>query len=163
MTTQLASIQCPYCHDSFEAKSYTMHKCDKAPKMSMPSEKGIHTRCEFCGWFEKQPCASVQCADGCPHGHHRKVFTETPIDVILKERRQQHGDFTDHARITQALKIVMKIESKGSFSALSEIQREALEMIQHKIGRILAGNPNLKDHWHDIAGYAKLVADRIEE
>lgn len=41
-------------------------------------------------------------------------------------------------------------------------QVEALEMIAHKIGRIINGDPNYADSWHDIAGYAKLVADRLD-
>jgi hypothetical protein len=41
-------------------------------------------------------------------------------------------------------------------------QAEALDMIFHKIGRILNGDPNYADSWIDIAGYAKLVADRLE-
>ena len=32
----------------------------------------------------------------------------------------------------------------------------------HKLGRIINGNPDKVDHWTDIAGYAKLVADRLE-
>jgi hypothetical protein len=36
-----------------------------------------------------------------------------------------------------------------------------LEMIAHKIGRVLAGDPNHADHWDDIAGYARLVARRV--
>jgi hypothetical protein len=40
-------------------------------------------------------------------------------------------------------------------------QREALEMIAHKIARIINGDPNYADSWVDIAGYAKLVADRL--
>jgi hypothetical protein len=34
-------------------------------------------------------------------------------------------------------------------------------MIAHKIGRILNGDPDYIDSWDDIAGYAKLVADRL--
>ena len=34
-------------------------------------------------------------------------------------------------------------------------------MIAHKIGRILAGNPDFKDHWDDIAGYAVLISQRV--
>jgi hypothetical protein len=34
-------------------------------------------------------------------------------------------------------------------------------MIQHKIARILNGDPNYHDSWHDIGGYSKLVADRL--
>jgi hypothetical protein len=45
---------------------------------------------------------------------------------------------------------------------LSKDKREALEMIQHKIGRILNGNPEFHDSWHDIVGYAKLAADRVK-
>jgi hypothetical protein len=35
-------------------------------------------------------------------------------------------------------------------------------MICHKLGRIVNGDPNYADSWIDIAGYAKLVADRLE-
>jgi hypothetical protein len=45
---------------------------------------------------------------------------------------------------------------------MDDDQREALDMIAHKIGRILNGDPNYADSWVDIAGYAKLVADRLE-
>jgi hypothetical protein len=41
--------------------------------------------------------------------------------------------------------------------------REALEMIQLKVARILIGDPEYADNWHDIIGYAKLVEDRIAE
>ena len=40
-------------------------------------------------------------------------------------------------------------------------QVEALDMICHKIGRIINGDPDYADSWHDIAGYAQLVADRL--
>jgi hypothetical protein len=45
---------------------------------------------------------------------------------------------------------------------LSAMQREALDMIAHKIARILNGNPDVHDHWHDIVGYASLVAENLE-
>ena len=34
-------------------------------------------------------------------------------------------------------------------------------MIACKIARILSGDPNWRDHWDDIAGYATLVAERL--
>lgn len=82
-----------------------------------------------------------------------------PTQTLLDERRKTHGDFRDHARITQALKRTMRNES--GFALLSDSQREALEMNAHKIGRILAGNPNFQDHWDDLAGYAKLVSNQL--
>lgn len=78
---------------------------------------------------------------------------------LLAERGKTHGDFGDHARVTQELKLVMFAER--NYKNLSEVQKEALEMIQHKVGRILAGNPDHKDHWDDIAGYARLVSERL--
>ncbi len=45
---------------------------------------------------------------------------------------------------------------------LTDDQVEALEMVCHKIGRIVNGDPDYSDSWHDIAGYAKLVADRLD-
>ena len=35
-------------------------------------------------------------------------------------------------------------------------------MIVTKIARIVNGSPDKVDHWVDIAGYATLVADRLE-
>jgi hypothetical protein len=81
------------------------------------------------------------------------------IRDTLGSRRSTHGDYTDHARVTQELKHVM--EREVGWRKLNACQREALAVIAHKIGRILVGNPHFHDHWHDIAGYATLVADRV--
>jgi len=89
---------------------------------------------------------------------HLKENSMPTTDALLAEREKTHGDFTIHAQITQDLKTIMA--ATGVWPNLSTYSREALEMIAHKIGRILAGNPNFRDHWDDIAGYAKLVADR---
>jgi len=81
------------------------------------------------------------------------------VQKILDERAKTHGDFSYHAAITQELK--MALRSFASWEKLSPMKKEALEMIAHKIGRILAGDSNYRDHWVDIAGYATLIADRI--
>lgn len=85
---------------------------------------------------------------------------ETLIDT-LKDRGEKYGDFAIQAVIVQALKSVMYMHGMRS-GKLKAHQIEALEMIAHKIGRILNGDPNYADSWIDIAGYAKLVADRCE-
>lgn len=85
----------------------------------------------------------------------------TDIRAILDERQKTHGDFRVHARVTQTLKNVMRVED--GHDRLTQTQIESLDMIAHKIGRILAGNPNHKDHWDDIAGYAQLIANEIEK
>ena len=83
----------------------------------------------------------------------------TNIEDTLVERGSRYGKFTGHARITQRLKSVMQDMKK--WDNLEADQKEALEMIVHKIGRILNGDPNYADSWVDIAGYAKLVGDRL--
>ena len=81
------------------------------------------------------------------------------IDATLAARGTRYGAFTGHARITQALKRAM-VDSPN-WDHLADDQREALEMVVHKIGRILNGDPNYLDSWHDIIGYTRLVEARL--
>lgn len=84
------------------------------------------------------------------------------IDQILVERGKQYGDFTTHAEITYRLKRDIRSFAAGRTPDMTDVHWEALDMIIHKIGRILNGNPNHRDSWDDIAGYAKLAADRCK-
>lgn len=81
------------------------------------------------------------------------------IDATLAERGSRYGEYREHAFITQALKDVMYRTNK--WAILEPHQKETLEMIAHKIGRILNGDPMYHDSWHDIVGYAKLTADEL--
>lgn len=81
------------------------------------------------------------------------------ITDTLAERSRRYGSFDKHAELAQELKLVMQANPK--WFELADDQREALDMIQHKIARILNGDPNYPDNWHDIAGYATLVDDRL--
>lgn len=87
-------------------------------------------------------------------------MTTTDISSVLAERGTRYGSFEGHAKIAQALKLVMANTPK--WGTLSPDQAEALEMVAHKVARILNGDPNYADSWVDIAGYATLVADRLE-
>lgn len=84
----------------------------------------------------------------------------TDIAATLAVRGSRYGDFSEHARITQNIKAAMA--DSPNWATLAPDQKEALEMIAHKAGRILNGDPNFHDSWHDIVGYTKLVADRLE-
>ena len=81
------------------------------------------------------------------------------VDATLTERGNRYGKFKDHAELSQQLKEAMYCADGWEY--LSADMREALEMIQHKVARILNGDPTYADSWHDIAGYAKLVDDRL--
>lgn len=83
------------------------------------------------------------------------------ISETLEQRGKQYGNFKTHAEITQGLKAIMR--KTKNWELLGEDKREALEMIAHKIGRILNGNPEFKDSWHDILGYTKLIDDTLTD
>lgn len=87
--------------------------------------------------------------------------TVNPVEELVKERGLTHGKFSDHARCTQRLKEVVLTEilmrnARGQ-DRLTRQQVEAIDMILHKIGRIIAGDPSYQDHWDDIAGYATIA------
>jgi hypothetical protein len=81
------------------------------------------------------------------------------IDNTLEERGTRYGAFVGHAQITQDLKAVMHASPK--WAELTADQKEALEMVQHKIGRVLNGDVNYIDSWTDIIGYTRLVEKRL--
>ena len=82
-------------------------------------------------------------------------MTENSTDALLKTRGSTHGEFSDHARVTQGLKEMAR--SGATWKDMNDSQREAVDMILHKVGRIVCGNPNFHDHWADIQGYARLA------
>lgn len=80
------------------------------------------------------------------------------VETMLSEREKTHGNFRDHARCTRRLKAVLRDELEIVGNPITMEQEEALDMIFHKIGRIVAGDANFVDHWDDMAGYSTLVA-----
>lgn len=85
------------------------------------------------------------------------------VENILDERGERYGKFEGHAVISQGLKFILNYELDRRNKKLSDDQQEALEMICHKIARIINGDQNYSDSWIDIAGYATLVADRLNK
>ena len=79
---------------------------------------------------------------------------------VLLERTHTHGNFGEHSMTAQSLKDAMRISK--NWNSLTSVQRESMEMIAHKIARILNGNQNHKDHYIDILGYAQLALDELK-
>lgn len=82
------------------------------------------------------------------------------LDAILRERRDTYGDFVSLARLSQAF--VGLMQDHPAYCLMPAYHREALEMIQHKVARLVNGDPSHIDGWSDIAGYALLVADHLK-
>lgn len=82
------------------------------------------------------------------------------IDQTLTERGNRYGEYKHHARITQNIK--RALVNSPNWAELSDDKKECLEMVAHKIGRILNGDPDYIDSWHDIIGYVRLVEVELE-
>jgi hypothetical protein len=107
-------------------------------------------------------------ADMCPKHYLMNNYGDKPegvknvIEELLQERTNSHGNFKDNSYFAQRCKAIVRNYNNGElWSKLEDDQKEAIDMIFHKIGRIVAGNPDFKDHWDDIAGYATLIAKRL--
>lgn len=94
-------------------------------------------------------------------GRGREPLKSAPkaVEEILAQRSTTHGDFTENARLAQ--EIMRVLNSGPSWGDITDVQKEALHMIAHKMARIVGGNPDIADHWDDIAGYATLVSQRV--
>jgi hypothetical protein len=86
----------------------------------------------------------------------------TNVDDILDERASTYGRFIDVAFFSQRIKELIRNSLDEQNVGLQVDHIEALDMISSKIARIVVGDPNYVDNWVDIAGYAQLVADRLE-
>jgi len=83
----------------------------------------------------------------------------TDINKTLEERGNRYGQFTEHARISQAIKRAMM--DSPNWQVLPDFIKEALEMNAHKTARILNGDFTYTDSYHDIIGYTKLAEDQL--
>ena len=87
---------------------------------------------------------------------------EEELDTVLDERADQYGSFMQSADTAVKIKGAMHNAIARNDMHLYPDQLQALDMIASKMSRIVNGNPNLRDSWLDIAGYAMLVADRLQ-
>lgn len=89
-------------------------------------------------------------------------LTVANIEDLLNDRAKDYGKFKDGAALMQSIKRLLAEHARVHDKLFADDQWEAIEMIVHKMGRILNGNPDKVDNWVDIAGYATLVADRLD-
>lgn len=91
--------------------------------------------------------------------HEANIGGSKGTESLITERGSRYGKFKDGADIMQSLKDTMR--DVDGWNNLTASQKEALDMIQHKIGRILNGDPTYDDSWKDIAGYATLIVNEL--
>lgn len=78
---------------------------------------------------------------------------------VIAERDARYGTFQTYAAaVSQLERATLPILLTRS-TPLPTHKEEALKMILRKIARILSGDPDYRDSWDDIAGYALLGAE----
>ena len=92
----------------------------------------------------------------------KKTVQEPSVNTLLQERALQYGTFASLAKTAQEFKSVLYRELGSRNKRLADDQAEALDMIMTKIARVINGDADHVDTWNDIAGYAKLVAERLQ-
>lgn len=85
------------------------------------------------------------------------------VDNTLRERGGRYGDWQSHAVVVQTYKDFTRQVLLKQNKIVHPASMEALDMIFHKIGRIINGDPTYVDSWLDIAGYATLEVNRLNE
>lgn len=86
---------------------------------------------------------------------------ELSVSDTLDARHEVYGKFIELAAVARQLREVIQNHLELRGKALDDDMDEALTLICSKIARIVNGSQYHIDNWHDIAGYAQLVADRL--
>ena len=146
---------CP-CGGTISLGPVATNTCDKCGRYFWDQVPGSMNQGEL-GTFDSKS----QKDQGCAWKPPVPPASPTKVEAILAERGSRYGKFIDHATISQTLKFALQNHMGDRWHDMKPDQREALEMLCHKIGRIANGDPNYEDSWRDIAGYATLVADRL--
>ena len=86
-------------------------------------------------------------------------MADKELASILSERGSRYGSLMNNATISQGLKEIL--HNSTNWEAMPPDMREALDMIVHKISRIVEGDFNYDDSWIDISGYSTLIVERL--
>jgi hypothetical protein len=77
------------------------------------------------------------------------------------DRTKAYGSFDVMALTIQRIKGVYR--DSPNYDSMPAYQKESLDLMATKIGRLLCGDPYDQDTWYDIVGYAKLAHDEVEK
>lgn len=80
------------------------------------------------------------------------------VDETLNERQSQYGCFEDVAFATENIIGILK---RCGYDDMPNPHKMAMYMIVSKMARLVNGDHNHIDGWHDIGGYAKLIENLI--
>lgn len=93
------------------------------------------------------------------HGTVKATQASGGVDATLAERQSQYGCYEDVAYITQEILKALRI---SGYDRMPATHKESMHMIASKMARLVCGDCNSIDGWHDIGGYAKLIEKLIK-
>ena len=83
------------------------------------------------------------------------------VSDILEQRGSRYGSFDSNSLTCQLIKRTMR--AGQSYEKLSDCQKEALDMVAHKIARIVNGDVLYRDSFRDAMHYFELALNSMEE
>lgn len=85
------------------------------------------------------------------------------LDETLAQRGNKYGkNWEAYSRMKEAMTAARNKKPSKKTIQNDDIITYAIDMILMKLSRIAAGDENYTDNWHDIAGYATLVENHLE-
>lgn len=85
---------------------------------------------------------------------------EFNVNELLASRSKLRGDYKTMAKAHAG---IMEAIAKNSSRRMSDEELLSLNMIGHKLARIITGTAYDSDSWKDVAGYATLVVNTMED
>ena len=132
-------------------------------KLKKDLEKAALVAAEEAAIAEAEAVLGTPCTNDCgPKPEPEPEPEVSGVGKVLDARAEQYGSFMQSSDTVIRIKGIMHNAVARNAVHLYPDQLQALDMIATKISRIVHGNPNHLDSWIDIAGYATLVADRLQ-
>jgi len=78
---------------------------------------------------------------------------------VIEERSKIYGDFNDIAEVSQKIKDMYYVNNAQE---LDSIINEGVDMVIHKLSRVICGGSRYVDNFRDIQGYCQLIIDYLE-
>lgn len=87
----------------------------------------------------------------------------TNVTDTLGQRGSRYGRMDRNALLTQTLMDEVAVAAIRSGQVLTPMHKECLHMIMGKVSRMVCGDQFYADNPHDIAGYATLLEEYIND
>ena len=83
------------------------------------------------------------------------------VHDTLDQREKSYGSYPENCKLTQDMKYIMR--SHHGWSSMSPQAKQSMEMIVYKMARLITGDHDHKDSWHDIGGFALLIEQDLPD